>query len=150
MKIFRILYTSQCSDKITDESQILEIVEKARENNTSLGITGMLLYIGDKFIQVLEGDEDKVRDLFMKIAADNRHQFVKRVLEGHVKERQFSSWTMGYRILTPQDLEDLKMINRDSEFNVESLLDNKDNFAIQLMQNFYKHGTIDFNSFWTE
>ena len=43
---------------------------EARSNNKKRGITGALLLSEDRFVQVLEGDEDAVRALFTHIERD--------------------------------------------------------------------------------
>ena len=45
---------------------LMDILNKSRENNARLGISGMLLFTGEWFIQVLEGDE-KIVDRFDRV-----------------------------------------------------------------------------------
>ena len=78
---------------------LLELLAKSRENNTSLGITGMLLFKDGNFLQVLEGDREKVHSLYQKIAEDPRHAKVVGLFEGACNQRDFPDWSMGFHDL---------------------------------------------------
>ena len=59
----------------------------------------MLLYKDGNFMQVLEGDEEAVRGLYARIAADPRHGGEITLQEGFAEGRQFPDWSMGFRDL---------------------------------------------------
>jgi hypothetical protein len=71
-----------------------ELFSQARSNNKKQDVTGALLIDGDRFVQVLEGDETTVRGLYARIAADTRHDQVELLDEQAVPERVFSRWSM--------------------------------------------------------
>jgi hypothetical protein len=96
--MFSLVYVSSAV-KPFSKAELLTLLEKSRENNTSLGISGMLLYKDGNFLQVLEGEEQKVRTLFAKIADDPRHKGSAILLQGVEKERTFPDWSMGFRDL---------------------------------------------------
>ncbi len=48
-----------------------------------------------KIRQTLEGREENVRQLTMKIRNDQRHAYFKLIEEETIKKRKFSSWEMG-------------------------------------------------------
>lgn len=148
MSLYRIVYHSKAALSMKD-SEIFSIVSKAQVNNKNLGITGLLLYIEDSFFQLLEGDEQTVKELYYKIAQDERHENVRPVLQGKIDSRDFSSWNMGLKIFTTQDIQDLKEINKNQEFDLLADLSEKQDLAIELMRYFYKNGDIDFNKFWS-
>jgi len=103
MPLFQILYTSYL---VSDESEALPAIVKAAErNNQQRSITGMLLYSNGSFLQVLEGEKDTVREAFQHIEKDSRHRDVFVLLEQELAQRQFSSWSMGFKHLTSADLE---------------------------------------------
>jgi hypothetical protein len=89
------------SSAVTQSSQteLLAIVQKARDFNTAHGITGMLLHKDGNFMQVLEGPRAEVLKLMEKIRQDSRHTSVLRLLMEPVNERQFKDWSMGFRDL---------------------------------------------------
>jgi hypothetical protein len=71
------------------------LLEKARNGNARLGVSGVLLYHTGSFMQVLEGVPDVVSALFGKIERDQRHDRVVILRRGAVAERSFSEWSMG-------------------------------------------------------
>jgi hypothetical protein len=73
-----------------------DLLNDARLQNERSGITGMLLYQQDTFLQMLEGEEDDVRALYMKLLQDKRHKGLRIVLEGQTDKRIFDNWSMGF------------------------------------------------------
>jgi hypothetical protein len=92
------VYTSSAVGPFT-EDDLLELLGKARKNNENLGITGMLLYKDGDFMQALEGNEDRVRELSKRIAEDPRHTNFKVLLERSCTQREFPDWSMGFQNL---------------------------------------------------
>jgi Sensors of blue-light using FAD len=93
--IVRCVYASRAA-KPLDARLIDDILEKSRRNNPAQGITGILCYSGDTFIQVLEGGRDEVCDLFNNIVRDARHDNVRLLAYDEIRERKFCNWTMGH------------------------------------------------------
>lgn len=81
----------------TDELDAL--LAESREWNSSVDITGLLIYKDEQFMQVLEGPEDAVREILDKISVDPRHHHVRRLAEKQTDTRQFEQWSMGFRRL---------------------------------------------------
>lgn len=75
-------------------SMLPSIVDRASVNNAANGVTGMLCYFDNSFLQFLEGDEDDVRQTFQRIRKDSRHQGVIEVFGQPISERAFSNWSM--------------------------------------------------------
>ncbi|CAN5899471.1 BLUF domain-containing protein [soil metagenome] len=93
--LVRCLYASRAAAPLT--SVVMDaILEKSRQNNPRLGITGMLCMSDDVFIQVLEGGRDPVCELYNTIANDNRHTNVRLLVYEEIPERRFGHWTMGH------------------------------------------------------
>jgi hypothetical protein len=93
--VFRLIYRSK--SKIPAEkldSELGNILRIARAKNTSLGITGALLYYEGWFAQTLEGGEKDVRTLYAHIEKDERHSSVQLCEEGGARPRAFSRWAM--------------------------------------------------------
>jgi hypothetical protein len=93
-----VAYSSVATEPFDDE-MLGELLERSRQRNGSVDVTGLLLHRDGRFIQFLEGPERAVRDLVARISRDPRHTRVRVLLEDPVAERQFSEWTMGYRTL---------------------------------------------------
>jgi len=105
--IFNLIYTSTRSESFF-ENNIESILNTSVENNQSKNITGLLAYHDDKFIQILEGDEETVNALFDIISADQRHCFIQKVFEGYSPERHFPDWAMAFKKITEQEYDVLK------------------------------------------
>lgn len=101
-----LLYLSSAAIKFSD-NDLIGLLAKARENNTRLNVTGMLLYHDGNFLQVLEGEEAAVRPLFEKISQDPRHQSIIKLIERPLTERQFGAWSMAFRTVADVSLESL-------------------------------------------
>jgi hypothetical protein len=91
-----IAYTSSATGPMS-EDDIAAILLKSRANNRRLGVTGALMFRGGRFVQILEGPDDAVRERFNLIATDARHRSVQIIREMMLMERQFPEWTMGFR-----------------------------------------------------
>lgn len=96
--MFRLIYISGETMMLT-QAVLEDILTKAREKNSGLGVTGLLLHKDGNFLQVLEGEEQTVRTLFEEIRRDPRHRRVACVLEETVEERDFKDWSMAFRRL---------------------------------------------------
>lgn len=96
--IFQLVYQSTATRYLGSED-LLGILERSRINNARFEITGMLLFHGGQFLQLLEGDEAAVRERYEIIARDSRHKRVSLVMTGPNGERDFPDWTMGFRDL---------------------------------------------------
>lgn len=94
--MYYMIYRSVATDSPT-EASLLKMLEWAREANARRGVTGMLLYQNGRYMQMLEGEEATVRELFDKISRDPRHHLVKVVASGTTSKRHFNDWSMGFR-----------------------------------------------------
>jgi len=92
--LVRLLYASRAAAPLTT-SVYDSILEQSRAHNPALGITGILCFSDDMFIQVLEGGRDEVCELYNTIVRDGRHQHVRILSFEEIRERRFGSWTMG-------------------------------------------------------
>jgi hypothetical protein len=92
--LVRLLYASRSAQDLSPEV-IDAVLAASRKNNPALGVTGLLCYSGDIFMQVLEGGRDVVNQLYARICADQRHREVVLLHYEEIAERQFAAWTMG-------------------------------------------------------
>lgn len=72
-----------------------QILVQSHRNNPRRGITGLLCFTNDVFVQVLEGGRDEVCDLYNAIVRDERHSQVRLLAYEEITERRFGNWTMG-------------------------------------------------------
>ena len=92
--LVRLLYASRAAAPLTP-AVLDSILEQSRANNPAAGITGVLCFSDDLFIQVLEGGRDEVCGLYNTIVRDNRHAHVCILSYEEIRERRFGGWTMG-------------------------------------------------------
>jgi hypothetical protein len=91
----QLLYVSNASRDIAPRA-LDGILSASRANNTLLGITGLLLHIDGGFLQILEGDERAVRELYARVAADRRHWEPRILLDREIPAPAFAGWSMGF------------------------------------------------------
>lgn len=101
--IYQIIYSSE-STKPMEFDDLEEILEHARANNASKGITGALIYAEGSFLQILEGDRARVQDLMAKIRRDVRHETVTVLREGEIASAIFGHWKMAFVSATPEQV----------------------------------------------
>ena len=81
------------------KADLIELLDRSREKNTRLGLTGMLLYKDGNFMQMVEGEETVTRTPIARIERDPRHTGFLRLISGRTELRQFPDWSMAFRDL---------------------------------------------------
>ena len=92
----RIVYLSTAT-RLMSDVELMDVLRVSRENNARDGVTGLLLYQGGNFIQLLEGEADAVETVYARVEKDPRHHSVLRMLDGEATERLFPDWSMAFR-----------------------------------------------------
>ena len=103
--IFRLTYLSKPTEPFTD-ADFDDIESKSVKANNERDVTGLLVVNEDRILQILEGREEAVRELYNKIEADSRHTVLKLVCAVEDEVRLLLTWNMVVRGLngTPPDL----------------------------------------------
>ncbi len=91
--LVRLLYASRAADPSASATDA--ILSQSRSHNPACGITGILCYGGDIFLQALEGGRNQVSELYGHIQKDVRHKDVVLLHYEEISERRFGGWTMG-------------------------------------------------------
>ena len=89
-------YLSQSKLDWTDEA-IDELLERSKRNNATRKITGAMIYANGYFMQLIEGPQIAVDELYSAIEADSRHEVLSLLHNQEIKDRHFSDWAMEYR-----------------------------------------------------
>ena len=97
--IFRLTYLSKPVIPFTD-AVLDDIESKSVGANNERDVTGLLIVHGDRILQMIEGREEAVRELYAKIEADNRHTITKLVSAAEDEERFLMTWNMVVRDMT--------------------------------------------------
>ncbi|MES2992293.1 MAG: BLUF domain-containing protein [Pseudomonadota bacterium] len=92
--LVRLMYASRATETVRPE-MLNAILKKSTHNNPAVGVTGVLCFSGDIFLQVLEGGRTQVSRLYNRIAQDPRHQDVVLLSYDEIDERSFAGWAMG-------------------------------------------------------
>ncbi len=128
--MYRLIYVSSAADTLTADD-LQAIVATAQRNNAAREITGVLLFNGLNFLQVLEGPRRQVEQLYTQITMDRRHVSVGKVLDEAMEERLFSKWPMAHRLeetkhlpgaVASADLSDV--LDREMPANVKRVINN--------------------------
>lgn len=72
------------------------ILVSSRRQNLRRGVTGILLFSGGHFAQLLEGTAQALHETMAAIDADPRHEAVTRLIEGPITQRRFKDWSMAF------------------------------------------------------
>jgi len=110
----QLLYVSNASRDIAPRA-LDAILSASRANNTLLGITGLLLHIDGGFLQILEGDERAVRELYTRVAADRRHWEPRILLDREIAAPTFTGCSMGFERPSLKDPETAGMFGGTRE-----------------------------------
>lgn len=101
--LHHLIYLSRATAPL-GEAQLQDLLTQARLHNAAHGITGVLLYGNDQFVQVMEGEAATVQALYERIQRDPRHGGVTTFADKDIAERAFPEWSMAFNTLTPQQL----------------------------------------------
>lgn len=97
-----LIYTSLASHEMS-KNDLMDILTKSRENNATRNITGLLLYKSGNFLQVLEGSDSAITELYEIIRHDRRHHQITLVYKRLIPKRDFGKWEMGFTNLSSED-----------------------------------------------
>jgi hypothetical protein len=124
--LLRILYSSKTHDRLS-ETDLTKLLLQSRENNLRVNVNGILCYNHTDFIQVLEGPENTVINLYQKILNDDRHHECKLINISLSNKYIFKNWSMGYIDISHGDMRLLR-----EELPEKLSNDNAEIFAYQL------------------
>jgi hypothetical protein len=104
MSLYCLVYTSVSTQRMSD-NELKDMLKISRKRNEASGITGMLLYLDPFFIQVLEGEDTVISQLFDRIKKDPRHHKASPIYKESIQERYFKNWTMGFEQINGEKIE---------------------------------------------
>lgn len=130
--MYRIIYLSSAK-KMMSDLELNLLLEQARNKNKALDITGVLLYFDGDFMQVIEGDETNVKNLYHSIVCDPSHSTIICVFSQEIDTRQFPTWSMGFSKTTYAGIRKILTLE---EINRNLLFNSNDNFALIFLETF--------------
>jgi hypothetical protein len=104
--LIQLIYASSAREQMSSD-ELTALLATAREKNARLGLTGLLLYRGGNFLQVLEGESESVMELYNSIQVDPRHHHVMTIALHPITKRDFPNWKMGFVNLDKSNPDDL-------------------------------------------
>ena len=93
MRLKSLAYTSLARPGL-GPGDIRAIHQTARHLNALDGVTGLLIYNGCQFLQVIEGAESAIDDLLQRLEADSRHSGLTVEDQRFIEHREFRDWAM--------------------------------------------------------
>ena len=91
----RLFYVSRVAETGV-RIDIQRILSPARMRNRRLDITGVLIWSGRHFAQVLEGAGAAVDEILTSVSRDSRHTDFTVVFRKRIVLRDYGEWEMGY------------------------------------------------------
>jgi len=101
--MYRLIYKSRGTSPINRET-VDSIMLQSLQNNLKESLGGILICTNTHFLQVLEGELEKVNEVFMRIARDARHTDVQLIAFSEIGKRLFHQWKM--RVIHLSDIND--------------------------------------------
>jgi|TARA_B110000967_G_scaffold191241_1_gene216703 hypothetical protein len=104
-----IVYVSRAAKPFSSD-ELSGLMKHSRTRNSADEITGLLVYRYNddfkrgNFLQVLEGNEEALDDVWRRISGDPRHHTIIVLEEGESDARMFGDWSMGFRNVDAGDL----------------------------------------------
>jgi hypothetical protein len=93
MSLTSVTYTSLARIDL-QTSDLENIHTTARELNAIDGITGLLVFNGTHFLQIIEGSDAAIGDLLERLRRDPRHSGLEVRDDRPIHDRSFPDWSM--------------------------------------------------------
>jgi len=120
-----------------DEAQLQALLAQSRAANEREGLTGILLYGNERFLQLLEGEEPDVRATYARIYRDPRHRNIALYADKSITARAFPEWQMAYHALDSEQFMQLAGYVKPDDLRLERPgLSLADTHLLQLMRTF--------------
>jgi hypothetical protein len=107
--MYHLVYISQAQENMTLTTLVVLLMQ-ARALNERHQVTGALVYGDGQFMQVMEGEEAVVKDLYARVAQDARHYNVRTLAEGPLATRSFAQWSMAFGEVPTAEFEVLRRV----------------------------------------
>lgn len=126
MALKSLTYTSWARPGITTE-EVEAILATARANNAQEELTGILIFNGTSFMQILEGEPPVVDSMVKRLRGDRRHSNMSIRDDREIDERLFTDWSMAYLKLEngafEGEQEVRRVLERDVPQSVRNVID---------------------------
>jgi hypothetical protein len=107
--MYHLVYIGQARENMTLTTLVVLLMQ-ARALNDRHQVTGALVYGAGQFMQVMEGEEAVIKDLYTRVAKDARHYDVHTLAEGPIATRSFAQWSMAFGEVAADQFEVLRQV----------------------------------------
>ncbi|MBH1625627.1 BLUF domain-containing protein [Stenotrophomonas maltophilia] len=98
-----IVYVSEAVDGFTPE-RLHTLMEDAARFNRGAGVTGVLLFDGQRFLQYMEGPADGLDVAYSRVTGASSHTHLIELARGRVGQRRLPFWPMRCLSVTADQL----------------------------------------------
>ncbi|MDT3457341.1 BLUF domain-containing protein [Stenotrophomonas pavanii] len=141
MPIRAVVYVSSAGDEIAGDrlglsnGKLDQVVDDAARFNRNAGVTGGLLFDGERFLQYLEGPEDGLSVSYSRVLGASSHNGVVELQRGRVGQRRLPFWPMKWLPVEPEELR--RLAHADwTRFNQRGNADDTNATAMDLLTAF--------------
>ncbi|WP_103654477.1 BLUF domain-containing protein [Agarilytica rhodophyticola] len=130
-----IVYISRVVSKkngVAVPEGLSDIYMSARKFNARFDITGVLAFKNSFYLQIIEGGNNEVNQLYRNIQADKRHSDIHTLIDMDISQRSFAKKSMRLVTLVQKDKEIERFITKYS-----SVISKFSNQQLSLLNNFY-------------
>ena len=124
-----IVYVSTVTQEM-ERKEIKDLLNNSKEWNNKNGITGLLLYSGGNFFQIIEGEKNMISELFQEIKSDKRHQDIIQIFGKEIHKKAYDGYDSDYvsedSDIDPEQfqhyLNQIKVLDNNTQKAVENIL----------------------------
>ncbi|MEN5267945.1 BLUF domain-containing protein [Stenotrophomonas sepilia] len=108
-----VVYVSGAGEKIAGDKlglsndKLDQVVDDAARFNRDAGVTGVLLFDGERFLQYLEGPEDGLSVAYSRVLGASSHNGIVELQRGRVGKRRLPFWPMKWLPVESAELRQL-------------------------------------------
>ncbi len=120
------------------------LLQLCREKNLAHNITGLLLYVDGKFVQVIEGNKSDIDQLYANIKQDSRNKQVTQLIYKKIETRNFEKWEMGFVSALEVEIRNIAGLSRflDPNYDIDSIAKQNDE-VFDLLIDFRKNKALE-------
>ena len=139
--MIQITYVSRATEPMR-AGQLLALLQQCLTNNAGNGVTGMMFYGNETFLQALEGDADVVDRLLDTIRRDLRHKELQVLRRRPIEQREYQNWGMGFMRVSTDELRQVPGLGDfgKGDFNLMHLVQHQ-TIAQNLLQHYRDLGS---------
>ena len=114
--LINLTYVSRAEGAVDGEA-LKSILASAQESNRLHGVTGVLLFNRQFFLQTIEGSRPAINQLLTNLINDKRHFDLQIIESIQIAERQWDQWAMAYATPTEKNQSLFLKYSAGKDFN---------------------------------